>query len=237
MDPSLLAWGSAGWGDELARGLLVTLALAACSYAVGLALGAALGVVELGRGVAGRASSLLTAVLRGLPELLVILLVFFGLGPVVARAGAALGLDLGLSPFGAGVVAIGLVMAAYVSEVVKGAVSGVPPGLGEAARALGLRPRSVWRLVTLPLALRLAFPGLANLWMVVIKVTPLVSAIQLEDFIRAAGTAAQSTREFLGFYALTIAVYLALSGASMAAQGAVGRRLARHEEPAGGRGR
>ena len=65
--------------------------------------------------------------------------------------------------------------------------------------------------------------------MVVIKVTPLVSAIQLEDFIRAAGTAAQTTRDFLGFYALSIAVYLVISGLSMWGQAALGRRLSAHD--------
>lgn len=229
MDWAALAWGPTGWGDELARGLLVTLALALLSYALALVLGTALGMLELRRGPVARASSALTAILRGVPELLVIVLVFFGLGPLIARAGVLVGIDAGLAPFWAGVLAVGLVMAAYVSEVAKGAVAGVPPGMREAARALGLRPWSTWRLVVMPLALRLAFPGLSNLWMVVIKVTPLVSAIQLEDFIRAAGTAAQTTRDFLGFYALTIAVYLAISALSMWAQAALGRRLSAHD--------
>jgi len=228
---SLLAWGDAGWGDELVRGLGITIALAVLSFAAGLVLGLACALVERRRGrILAPLLSVYGMVMRALPELLVILTVFFGLGPLIAAALAAVGLPgpVRLSPFWAGVIAIALVIGSYVSEVVKGAVSAVPAGLNEAGRALGLSPRLVMRKITLPLALRHAWPGLTNLWMVVIKITPLVSAIQVEDFIRAAGTAGQNTKHYFVFYGAVLVVYLAISGVSMVVQAQGQRRLFRH---------
>ncbi len=231
MDWSLLAFGPSGWGDELWRGLLVTLALAVASYTAGVVLGTLCGLLELGPGrVLPRLLAAYAAVVRSVPELLVIFLVFYGLGHGLTQVAGLLGLDvrISLSPFVAGVIAIAVVIGSYVSEVVKGAVAAVPEGMSEAALSLGLSAARVRRLVILPLALRFAFPGLANLWMVVIKVTPLVSAIQLEDFIRAAGTAGQNTREYFAFFGIVLLVYLLISGASMFTQLRLERRLFRH---------
>ena len=86
----------------------------------------------------------------------------------------------------------------------------------------------VTRKITLPLALRHAWPGLTNLWMVVIKITPLVSAIQVEDFIRAAGTAGQNTKHYFVFFGAVVIVYLMLSGVSMVIQSYGQRRLFHH---------
>jgi His/Glu/Gln/Arg/opine family amino acid ABC transporter permease subunit len=231
MNWELFAWGDAGWGDELVRGLGITLALALISFGAGLVLGTLFGLGERGKGrVLPRLLSLYAMLLRALPELLVILTVFFGIGPLLATAWAATGLpgSLRLSPFWAGVIAIALVIGAYVSEVVKGAVGAVPSGVIEAGRALGLSPALVMRKITLPLALRHAWPGLTNLWMVVIKITPLVSAIQVEDFIRAAGTAGQNTKHYFVFYGAVLVVYLAISGVSMLLQSYGQTRLFRH---------
>ncbi len=226
---SLFAWGDAGWGDELVRGLAVTLALAVLSFLGGVILGTLAGLAEMRLRYVGRVLSVYAAIMRALPELLVILTVFYGIGPLVRLGGQAIGIDgLGLSPFWAGTLAISLVIGSYVSEVAKGAIAAVPRGMGEAAFALGLPQRRVTRLIVLPLALRHAWPGLTNLWMVTIKVTPLVSAIQLEDFIRAAGTAGQNTKHYFLFFGAVMVVYLALSGASMIAQSRGEQRLFRH---------
>ncbi|CAN0597653.1 unnamed protein product, partial [Ectocarpus sp. 12 AP-2014] len=133
-----------------------------------------------------------------------------------------------IGPFAAGVVALSTVHAAYASEVFKGAMIAVPPGYLEASKALGLSPWLTFRKIKLPLALRYAFPGLTNLWMVMIKNTPLVSAIGVSDLIRQASRAGENTREYLAFFLAALAVYLVLSGVSLFAQEKGQAHLFRH---------
>jgi His/Glu/Gln/Arg/opine family amino acid ABC transporter permease subunit len=225
---ALLAFGQGGWGAQLLSGLGLTLAIAILAYAVGLVLGFAGALAELSkRRLVSRFFVGYAAVMRSLPELLVIFFLYFGgaflLGLVLAPFGIKGFTEI--SGFWSAVVALGLVQGAYTSEVFRGAFLAVPTGLREAAAALGLHPRVIIRHITAPVAFRYAFPGLANLWMVVIKNTPLVSVVGLEDFIRAAGTAGQNTKEHLFFYGVVIAVYLVLSAVSMGLQARIERRL------------
>jgi His/Glu/Gln/Arg/opine family amino acid ABC transporter permease subunit len=233
MNWPLLAFGSGGWGDELLRGLALTLSLAFSSFGLGLVVGCLAEALEMGGGWSARIASGYGVVMRSLPELLVIFIVYFGLGFVIEAALSAIGVRLAVSipPFAAGVIALSAISGAYASEVVKGAVRAVPAGLGEAGLALGLVSKQVRRRVTWPLALRYAFPGFSNVWMSVIKKTPLVSAIQLEDFIRAAGTAGQNTKYYFFFYGIVIAVYLMLSAITLVVQDRLERRLFRHLKP------
>ncbi len=228
----LFTWGDAGWGDELWYGFQVTVCLSVLSYAIGLLLGLVLGLLEQKRGCfLAPCLSGYAAVLRSLPELLIIFAVYFGLAAIVQSAFASVGVTvrLSLTPFVAGLIAISIITGAYASEVVKGAVLAVPRGLVEASRSLGLsRWQTLW-FFTIPIASRTAFPGLANIWMAVIKKTPLVSAIQLEDFIRAAGTAGQNTKHFFVFYGAVIVFYLLLSALSMGLQIAIEQRLYRYQ--------
>jgi polar amino acid transport system permease protein len=227
MDWDLLAYGP-GWGDELLRGLLLTLQLAVAAYLLGTALGLLAAIAELkgprpvARLVAGYA-----VVMRSLPELLVILFVYFGgsflLGSLLGLFGDRGFVEIG--GFWSGVRALALVQGAYASEVFGGAIRQVPSGMVEAARSLGLRPAHGFVLVVLPLALRYAFAGLANLWMEVVKNTPLVSVVGISDLIREAGVAGQNTKAYFLFYGCVIAAYLAISGVSMIAQAAIERRL------------
>jgi His/Glu/Gln/Arg/opine family amino acid ABC transporter permease subunit len=218
MDWTLFAYGANGWGDELVRGLGVTVAVAVLAYAIGLILGTMFGLLERGSGlILPRLLGGYAAIIRSLPELLVIFSVYFGFAFAVEAIFSWCGIEivLSISPFAAGVGALAIVQGAYTSEVVKGAVNGVPSELVGAARSLGLSQLQTLRHVTIPLALRNAFPGLANLWMVVIKNTPFVSAIQLEDFIAAAGTAGENTKHYFAFYGMVLAVYLLISGLSI----------------------
>jgi His/Glu/Gln/Arg/opine family amino acid ABC transporter permease subunit len=228
---ALLAYGSTGWGGQLLSGLGLTLAIAVLAYSLGVVLGFAAALAELSkRRLLSRLFVGYAAVMRSLPELLVIFFIYFGGVYLLALALAPFGIKgfTEISGFWSAVVALAVVQGAYTSEVFRGAFLAVPTGLREAAAALGLRPRTVLRHVTAPVALRYAFPGLANLWMVVIKNTPLVSVVGLEDFIRAAGTAGQNTKEYLFFYGVVIVVYLVLSAVSMAVQGGIEHRLGRN---------
>ncbi|WP_375573107.1 ABC transporter permease subunit [Ahrensia marina] len=221
MDFSLFAFGATGWGDELATGFLITLAMALTSYAVGTVLGLGLSLVE---GRDGRVLPSLASgfgvLFRSVPELLILFLVFYGATLALSGLFGLVGVEatLRVGPFAAGVIALSMVHGAYAAEVFKGAFVAVPPGYLEAAKALGMSPRLAFFKIKLPLALRYAFPGLSNLWMVMIKNTPLVSAIGVSDLIRQASRAGENTREYLAFFLAALAVYLILSGVSLIAQ-------------------
>lgn len=231
MDLSLFAFGDTGWGDELAFGFLVTIAMAVSSYAIGTVFGLGLSLLESrqGRLVPSLASGF-GVLFRSVPELLVLFLVFYGATLALSALLGMVGIEssIRIGPFAAGVVALSMVHAAYASEVFKGAMIAVPLGYLEATKALGMSPWLTFRKIKLPLALRYAFPGLTNLWMVMIKNTPLVSAIGVSDLIRQASRAGENTREYLAFFLAALAVYLVLSGVSLFAQEKGQARLFRH---------
>lgn len=227
---SLFAYGP-GWGDELLFGAILTLKLAGLSFVFGSLLGlfCALGELHGARPL----SALLGAygvVLRSVPELLVIFLFYFGGSFALGGLSSFLGFGdyVEVDAFWAGVAALGLIQGAYTSEIFKGAILAVPRGAIEAARSLGMGRWRVFRQVTLPIAIRYAFPGMFNMWMVVVKNTPFVSAIGLEDLVRAAGTAGENTKQFFTFYLAVLVSYLLLSAATMVVQFVIDRRLFRH---------
>lgn len=234
MDWSLFAFGTTGWGDELAAGLVVTLVVAVASYVIGTLAGLLFGLIELYalRPVAV-AFGFYAVILRSVPELLMLFLTYYAAAMVINDAFSRLGLvtDISISPFVAGIIALSVVQGAYTSEVVKGAIRAVPIGLIEAATALGMRPSIVFYKVTLPIALRYAFTGLANLWMVIIKNTPFISAIGVADFIGQASTAGQNTKHYFAFFITALLVYLVISAISMMVQSQGERRLFRHVPP------
>lgn len=210
---ALLAFGPDGWGDELAAGLWLTVRLALVTLPFGIVLGLAVALAKDSRSAVARLiGEAYTTVFRGLPELLTVFLVYFG-------APRLLGFDIGAFP--AGVIALGLVFGAFSSEAFLGALRGVPAGQREAALALGMTPASVFRLVVLPQALRLALPGLTNNWLVLLKDTSLVSAVALTELMRQSNLAALATRKPFLFYGAACALYLAMSWASIL----VARRL------------
>ena len=214
----LFAWGDSGWGDELLRGLGVTLRLAAFSYALGMVLGLAGAGAKLSR---ARALTWLTesytTVFRAAPELVILSIIFFGGSILLQRLLGSFGITgyIEIDAFTSGVVAIGLVQGAYATELFRGAILAVPRGQSEAALASGLNRVQVFSLVVLPQAWRIALPGLGNLWMTVLKQTALVSVIGLNDFIRSAQLGAASTWRAFPFYAAVAAGYLLVTAFSM----------------------
>jgi polar amino acid transport system permease protein len=210
----LLAWGAEGWGDQLAQGTWLTIRLALATLPFGLVLGF---LVALAR---NSATSLVlrplgdafTTVFRGLPELLTLFIVYYG-GQILFQRVVGLFTDtyIELSGFVAGMIALGVVFAAFASEVFLGALRAIPKGQGEAARALGLSRFHTMCFVTFPQLWRYALPGIANLWLVLLKDTALVSVIALNDLLRMTNIAVGATREPFFFYFVACMIYLTLS--------------------------
>ncbi|SOE08656.1 amino acid ABC transporter membrane protein 1 (PAAT family) [Hoeflea halophila] len=214
---SLLSCGDTGWGDEVARGFFVTITLALCTLPIGLIIGLFLALAKQTEIRSLRAAAdIYTTIFRGLPELLTIFMIYFGLQIAVREVAIALGFERGfdINSFVAGTIALSLVFSAYASEVLSSAFKAIPKGQYEGAHALGLRPGKTMRLVILPQLVRIALPGLGNLWMILIKDTALISVIGLGDTLRQTGIAAKVTKEAFFFYSIACLLFLALAMAS-----------------------
>ncbi len=217
-----------GYGPSLLQGALLTLSVAAGALVIALALGLLGAVAKLSRSPLARGiAQAYTTVIRAVPDLVLMLLVFYGGQMLVNRVGEALGAGyVDIDPFVAGVGTIGFVFGAYITEVLRGAILAVPAGQREAALACGFsRWQVLWRIVG-PQALRHALPGLSNNWLVMIKATAIVSVIGLSDLMSRAGQAAGATREPFLFYGAVALTYLAFTSLSEAGFAWLGRRLA-----------
>ena len=215
---SLLAWGDAGWGDEMVRGALWTLALSVVAFAIGVLIGSF--------GAAAKLSYLpplrwlgqgYTTVIRGIPDLLVIYLLFFGGNQAVMSIARGLfGYDgyIELNAFSIGAIALGTVSGAYSTEVIRGAVLAVPRGQLEAARACGISGWLLFRRVLVPQVARYALPGLGNVWQLTLKDTSLISVVGLVEIMRHAFVASGSTKEPFTFFVTAAVLYLALTSLS-----------------------
>ena len=229
-DLALFGFGPAGWGAAMLRATLVSLAVAVSAFLIGAALGSVIAAAKLSSRRALRAAGdAYTTVLRGVPDLLVIYLVYFGGSAVVTRIGTAMGVDgfLGLPSFLAGALACGLVSAAYQAEVFRGAVLAMPRGQMEAARALGMDGPLRFRRILAPQVLTLALPGLGNVWQLALKESALVSVTGLVELLRQSQIGAGSTRQPFAFYMAAGALYLGLTTVSTLLFGRAEWRLAR----------
>lgn len=219
----LVGFGPEGWGLPILGGVAVTIALTLATLPLGLAIGF---VLALGKQSPDRymrlSSDIYTTIFRGLPELLTLFLVYFGAQRLLNVATDALGLqNLNISPFLSGMIALGVVFSAYASEVFLSAFRAIPIGQREGASALGLSRFQAMRLVVLPQLIRFALPGLANLYMNLIKDTSLVSVVGLADTMRQTGVAARVTREPFLFFGVAVVIYLVLTIISSFAIGAI----------------
>ncbi|CAO3402935.1 ABC transporter permease subunit [Azospirillum sp. 11R-A] len=215
-----LTSGLHGWGPQLLSGTAMTVAVALSAFLLGLAFGAAGAAAKLSDSLVLRGlAELYTTAVRGVPELLVIYLLFFGgSGMVMAVAGLfGYGGLIELNAFSIGVAAVGLISGAYSTEVIRGAVKSVPYGQIEAARACGMGRWRILRRVLVPQTLRFALPGLGNVWQLTLKDTALISVTALAEIMRVAHTAAGSTRQSFLFYSVAALLYLALTTVSTTA--------------------
>jgi His/Glu/Gln/Arg/opine family amino acid ABC transporter permease subunit len=209
----------------LMQGLKLTLLLAISTVVVGLALGLALAMAKLSRRRwVSRPAFAVTNFLRGIPEFLVLLVIYYGGSQLLNEV---LGLPVEVSPFGAGLVALSLVFGAYASETFRGAFQSVPKGQVEAGRAYGFTAWQCFRLIQLPQIWKVAIPGLGNLWQGTVKDTALVSVLGLDDLMRKTNQAAQSTREPFNFYLFAALIFLVITLVSMAVLARFEKRASR----------
>ncbi|MBM7061067.1 ABC transporter permease subunit [Pseudomonas sp. UL073] len=218
-----------GFGPALAAGALMTIKLALTALALGLVLGllGALAKTSPYKSLQWLGDSYSTIV-RGVPELLWVLLIYFGTVNAMHAIGAWLGRpDLELGPFAAGSIALGLCFGSYATEVFRGAILAIPRGHREAGLALGLsKARILWSLI-LPQMWRIALPGLGNLFMILMKDTALVSVVGLGEIMRSAQIAVSVTKKPFTFFLVAALIYLSLTIVAMIGMYFLEKRAAR----------
>lgn len=183
---------------------LMTLGLAVCSLVLGLFLGMLFAVLEANRFV-GKPTALLVALLRGLPEILVVLLVYFGSSELVELL---TGEYIEFGAFGCGVFALSLIFAAYASQTLRGAIQAIAKGQWESGTALGLSKGYTFLRIIMPQVWRHALPGLSNQWLVLLKDTALISLIGVDDLMRQAQLINTNTHQPFTWYGIAALIYL-----------------------------
>jgi arginine/ornithine transport system permease protein len=198
-------------------GFVVTLTVAFASLAIALVLGLITASVKLSGSRVGRAvAGTYTTVIRGVPDLVLMLLIFFGGQIQVNNIGAYFGWDyIDVDAFTAGILTIGFIFGAYMGETFRGAFMAVPVGLLEAGYAYGMSRQQVFLRILVPQMMRHALPGLGNNWLVLMKTTALVSVIGLHDLVFRAGQAGGSTRLPFVFYLFVAFMFLAFTTVSI----------------------
>ena len=202
---------------SLLEGAGVTLSVALASLAMAVTLGLMGAMAKLSKWRFARALAYVyTTLIRGVPDLVLMLLIFYGGQVAVNSIATSLGHDeyIDINPYIAGVLTIGFIFGAYLTEAFRGAFLAVPPGQREAGLAFGLSPWQIaWR-ITWPQMFRHALPGLSNNWLVLIKSTAIVSVIGLSDLMTRGQQAAGTTREPFVFYLAVALIYLLFTTAS-----------------------
>jgi octopine/nopaline transport system permease protein len=202
-----------GFQAQFLHGLEITVLVAAISGMLGMAVGLLGAAAKLSRSrVLRLMAETYTTVVRGVPELLVILLIYFG---GTAAVSALTGSYFEISALWAGIFSLTVVFGAYGTEIFRGAIQSIPPGQTEAALSIGLTRWQTWLVVILPQMARIALPALCNLWISLLKDTSLVSVVGLSDIMRVAFVGAGSMREPLTFYLAASVLYLALTSVSL----------------------
>lgn len=209
-----------GYGAVILDGAWLTLQLALSSMALAIVLGLT--------GVALRLSpvrwlawlgDMYATVIRGIPDLVLILLIFYGGQDIINRVAPLVGYDdyIDLNPLVAGIGTLGFIFGAYLSETFRGAFLGIPKGQAEAGAAYGMNGRQVFFRILVPQMIRLAIPGFTNNWLVLTKATALISVVGLQDMMFKAKQAADATREPFTFFLAVAALYLVITSVSLLA--------------------
>lgn len=201
------------WGPNLLRGLWHSVLIAGGAFALGLVIGTAGAWGKLNGGPVTRdLLAVYTTVVRAVPELVLILILYFAVTDAVNQILLAFGYQrIQISGVAAGIAVLGVVQGAYHTEVLRGAILALPRGQIEAARAMGMPPLLLARRIALPAVLANAVPGLANLWLVATKDTALLAVVGFGELTQETRQAAGATKAFFTFFMAAGCLYLMLS--------------------------
>ncbi|MEO7939621.1 MAG: ABC transporter permease subunit [Burkholderiaceae bacterium] len=205
---------------SILNGAVLTVAVSLAALAVSIVLG----LMGAGAKLSGNKplvalATVYTTIIRGIPELVLMLLVFYGgsigINSLLEMSGTGITLDI--EPFSAGVLTLGFIYGAYMTETFRGAILSIPHGQLEAAQAFGMRPVQAFLRITLPQMVRYALPGFTNNWLVLIKATALISLIGLHEMTYLAKQASAATRSPFAFFLFTGALFLLYTWVSLRA--------------------
>ena len=217
MDLELLVLGDNGWGDEMLRAALVTLMVSLSAMGIGLFISIFGTLSKLSNKIYVRVlADVYTTIIRGIPELLVIYLLFFGGSNAIMSLAKLFGYYgyIELNAFVVGSVAVGAISGAYSTEVMRGAFLAIPKGQIDAAKSVGMNKFLIFTRILIPQVLRYALPGLGNVWQLTLKDTALIMVTGLVEIMRQAHVAAGSTYSPFTFYITAALLYLILTTAS-----------------------
>ncbi len=207
-----------GYGPTIFEGVVLTLEVSFVSLAIAVLLGILGALAKLSRSpILVLIAKLYTTIIRGIPDLVLMLLVFFGGQVLVNQIAFALGSEgyIDINPFLAGVLTIGFIFGAYMAETFRGAILAVNRGQLEAGYAYGMTGFQVFFRILLPQMMRHALPGFGNNWLVLTKATAWVSIIGLDDMVKKAAMASGATRKPFIFYGVVAVNYLLLTTVSI----------------------
>jgi len=214
----LLYFGDNGWGDELFIATLMTVAVSITAMLIGFLFALIFTPLKLSKyKILNLIGNFYTTVIRGVPELLVIYLLFFGGSGAVMYVASIFGYFeyIEINAFITGSFAIGIISGAYSTEVFRGAIQSIDKGQFEASKVLGFNKYIHFFKVIMPQMLRLALPNISNVWQITLKDTSLISVTGLVEIMRQSYIAAGSTRDPLLFYSFAAVLYLLLTFISM----------------------
>tara|TARA_B100001142_G_scaffold102832_1_gene104935 strand:+ start:22 stop:714 length:693 start_codon:yes stop_codon:yes gene_type:complete len=214
----LLAFGKTGWGDELFYATLMTIAVSLTAMFIGFIFSIIFTPLKLSKYKSlNLIGNFYTTVVRGVPELLVIYLFYFGSSGALMYVASIFGYYeyIEINAFITGSMAIGIISGAYSTEVFRGAIQSIDKGQFEAAKVLGLSKIAQFYKIILPQMLRLAIPNLSNVWQITLKDTALISVTGLVEIMRQSRIAAGATRDPLFFYSIAALIFLMLTFLSM----------------------
>lgn len=202
-----------GWGGNLLRGFLHSIEIAGGAFALGLIIGTFGACGKLyGGPIIRDVMEVYTTIVRAVPELVLILLLYYAGADILNRILISFGYArVDISGLVAGIGVLGVVQGAYATEVLRGAILAVPAGQIEAARSFGMRPIQVLRRITLPAMLPYAIPGMSNLWLIATKDTALLAVVGFSELTLETRQAAGSTKAYLTFFIAAGCLYLLLT--------------------------
>ena len=214
----LLSFGKTGWGDELIFATIMTLAVSVTAMLIGFIFALIFTPLKLSKNkFFNLIANFYTTIIRGVPELLVIYLFFFGGSSAIMFVASIFGYNdyIEINAFLTGAFSIGIISGAYSTEVFRGAIQSIDKGQFEASNVLGFNKVLRFYKIILPQMLRLSIPNLSNVWQITLKDTSLISVTGLVEIMRQSYIAAGSTRDPLFFYSFAAVLYLLLTYLSM----------------------